>query len=76
MTPSDSVAVIAAHAQECIPYFSSGLKVTVPGLCTIEPHAAITSIAVSCCWQSKGRPPYHGEHSREHTQPGLVLPDV
>eukprot|EP00891_Asterochloris_glomerata_P006902 jgi/Astpho2/6902/Aster-07898 len=26
VTPSDSVAVIAAHAQECIPYFSSGLK--------------------------------------------------
>ena len=33
VTPSDSVAVIAAHAQECIPYFSSGLKVTLPGLC-------------------------------------------
>ncbi|KAK9813312.1 hypothetical protein WJX72_012352 [[Myrmecia] bisecta] len=26
VTPSDSVAVIAAHAQEAIPYFKSGLK--------------------------------------------------
>ena len=27
VTPSDSVAMIAANAQQCIPYFSSGLKV-------------------------------------------------
>ncbi len=27
ITPSDSVAMIAANAQECIPYFKSGLKV-------------------------------------------------
>ena len=26
VTPSDSVAVIAANAQECIPYFKDGLK--------------------------------------------------
>ena len=26
VTPSDSVAVIAANAQECIPYFANGLK--------------------------------------------------
>jgi phosphoglucomutase len=26
VTPSDSVAIIAANAQECIPYFKSGLK--------------------------------------------------
>ena len=26
VTPSDSVAIIAAHAQACIPYFSHGLK--------------------------------------------------
>jgi len=26
VTPSDSVAVIAAHAAECIPYFSGGLR--------------------------------------------------
>ncbi|GFR42319.1 hypothetical protein Agub_g3226 [Astrephomene gubernaculifera] len=26
MNPSDSVAIIAANAQECIPYFKSGLK--------------------------------------------------
>ena len=26
ITPSDSVAMIAANAQQCIPYFKSGLK--------------------------------------------------
>ena len=29
ITPSDSVAMIAANAQQCIPYFKSGLKVRV-----------------------------------------------
>ena len=32
ITPSDSVAMIAANAQEAIPYFKSGLKVNVPPL--------------------------------------------
>ena len=27
INPSDSVAIIAANAQQCIPYFKSGLKV-------------------------------------------------
>ena len=27
INPSDSVALIAANAQQCIPYFKSGLKV-------------------------------------------------
>lgn len=27
VNPSDSVAIIAAKAQSCIPYFKSGLKV-------------------------------------------------
>ena len=27
INPSDSVAIIAANAQQCIPYFASGLKV-------------------------------------------------
>lgn len=27
VTPSDSVAIIAANAQEAIPYFHSGIKV-------------------------------------------------
>ena len=27
VTPSDSVAIIAANAQEAIPYFKGGLKV-------------------------------------------------
>jgi phosphoglucomutase len=26
INPSDSVAIIAANAQQCIPYFASGLK--------------------------------------------------
>ena len=30
VTPSDSVAMIAANAQQCIPYFADGLKVGVP----------------------------------------------
>ena len=39
VNPSDSVAMIAANAQQCIPYFKSGLKVTdqapaVPKACT------------------------------------------
>ena len=28
VNPSDSVAMIAANAQQCIPYFKSGLKVS------------------------------------------------
>lgn len=34
ITPSDSVAMIAANAEQCIPYFKSGLKV-----CTIHRQA-------------------------------------
>lgn len=30
ITPSDSVAIIAANAQAAIPYFKSGLKVNAP----------------------------------------------
>ena len=33
VTPSDSVAMIAANAQQCIPYFSAGLKVGAPVCC-------------------------------------------
>ena len=36
VTPSDSVAIIAANAQECIPYFKGGLK----GLARSMPTAA------------------------------------
>ena len=36
VTPSDSVAIIAANAQDCIPYFKSGLK----GLARSMPTAA------------------------------------
>ena len=32
VNPSDSVAMIAANAQQCIPYFKSGLKVRSWGL--------------------------------------------
>jgi phosphoglucomutase len=34
VTPSDSVALIAASAAEAIPYFKGGLKVLVP-----DPHS-------------------------------------
>lgn len=30
ITPSDSVAMIAANAEACIPYFKSGIKVRAP----------------------------------------------
>jgi phosphoglucomutase len=30
ITPSDSVAMIAANAQEAIPYFKNGIKVGAP----------------------------------------------
>ncbi len=33
VTPSDSVAIIAANAQEAIPYFKDGLKVGGCGGC-------------------------------------------
>ena len=38
ITPSDSVAMIAANAQEAIPYFKSGLKVhmTAASLCLVQ----------------------------------------
>lgn len=32
VNPSDSVAMIAANAQQCIPYFKSGLKVGMPDM--------------------------------------------
>ncbi len=31
ITPSDSLALIAANAQHVIPYFKNGLKVVIPG---------------------------------------------
>ena len=42
VTPSDSVAMIAANAQQCIPYFSAGLKVSAPDswLCKMGLHWA------------------------------------
>ncbi len=30
VTPADSLALIAANAQACIPYFKSGIKVRRP----------------------------------------------
>ena len=33
VNPSDSVAMIAANAQQCIPYFKSGLKVNTQTYC-------------------------------------------
>ena len=43
ITPSDSVAMIAANAQEAIPYFKSGLKVhmAAPSLCLCLGLAAV-----------------------------------
>lgn len=46
ITPSDSVAMIAAN-YECIPYFKSGIKVCALGLCwhagcTVDKHKCVT----------------------------------
>ncbi len=39
VNPSDSLAIIAANAQACIPYFKGGLKVwlTAVGFCYADP---------------------------------------
>jgi phosphoglucomutase len=36
VTPSDSLAIIAANAKEAIPYFSSGLKASHACVCIID----------------------------------------
>jgi phosphoglucomutase len=50
VSPSDSVAMIAANAQACIPYFKGGLKVRphTSGCCDCGWVVAISD--VSCVW--------------------------
>jgi hypothetical protein len=47
ITPSDSVAMIAANAEACIPYFKSGIKVSAPHPNTVrhETHSSMPAAA-------------------------------
>ena len=50
INPSDSVALIAANAQQCIPYFKSGLKVrprAAPGL-AYQLHIMVVNEGFCC----------------------------
>lgn len=44
INPSDSVAIIAANAQQCIPYFKSGLKVGTPPLPPCPRHLPLAAV--------------------------------
>ena len=54
VTPSDSVAMIAANAQQCIPYFAAGLKVRAPGFWELKPLSCCytSSLIKVCAWRS------------------------
>ena len=52
VTPSDSVAIIAAHAQEAIPYFKSGLSGvarSMPTSAALDRSAFKLLLTVCCC---------------------------
>ena len=42
INPSDSVAIIAANAQQCIPYFASGLKACTPPCMVVGSPGGLT----------------------------------
>lgn len=52
VTPSDSVAIIAANAQNVIPYFQSGPKVR--SLCNISFRFVLYLIKIICAVKSVG----------------------
>ncbi len=58
VTPSDSVAMIAANAQQCIPYFASGLKARPrpPNRPRAEHQAASAQLRQRVTWRRAGRP--------------------
>ena len=51
VTPSDSVAIIAANAQEAIPYFQSGSK--VPNLSSFD-FMFLSQIQITYVWHFQG----------------------
>ncbi len=52
ITPSDSVAMIAANAQEAIPYFKSGLKAHITALLLVLVGRPCSSQAPNCQYTS------------------------
>jgi phosphoglucomutase len=46
VSPSDSVAMIAANAKDCIPFFKDGLKVRQPSQCSQASPASPSQ----CSW--------------------------